>query len=240
MNNSHLRLALITGVDIPIPEYQLILHQPTIKEISMLGEQAFFTGAQLLCFDAERFFQNQAINTDLSDFQLLLEALKIDGSKKQSIANVLKLLFPTYDALFTPRSIILKRETELITIDEEDFNFFKNIFSTIFCFNGQMQDSFNPAKGKAEEIARKLLRARQRVAAQKQQDAQPSLDQYISSLVVGIQSMSLFDVINLTLYQLYDLLQRYGMYSNYDLDIKARLAGSTGDKEIENWMKSIH
>ena len=52
--------------------------------------------------------------------------------------------------------------------------------------------------------------------------------------------MSLFDVIELTLYQLYDLLERYGLYSGYDLDIRARLAGSTDNKEIENWMKSIH
>jgi hypothetical protein len=43
------RLALATGVDIPIPELQVVLHQPTIKEISMVGEMDFFTGIQLLC-----------------------------------------------------------------------------------------------------------------------------------------------------------------------------------------------
>ena len=31
-----IRLALMTGVDIPIQELQLILHQPTIKEISLM------------------------------------------------------------------------------------------------------------------------------------------------------------------------------------------------------------
>jgi hypothetical protein len=38
------RLALMTGVDIPIPELQLVLHQPTIEEISRLGEESFFVG----------------------------------------------------------------------------------------------------------------------------------------------------------------------------------------------------
>ena len=33
-------LALMTGVDIPIPECQLTVHQPSIKEISMLGENS--------------------------------------------------------------------------------------------------------------------------------------------------------------------------------------------------------
>jgi hypothetical protein len=38
------RLALATGVDLPIPEFQTVVHQPTIKEISMVGEQDFFMG----------------------------------------------------------------------------------------------------------------------------------------------------------------------------------------------------
>jgi len=33
-----LRSALMTGIEIPIPECKLILHQPTIKEISYIGE----------------------------------------------------------------------------------------------------------------------------------------------------------------------------------------------------------
>ena len=37
-------LALMTGVDIPIPELQLALHQPTIKEISYIGETEFLVG----------------------------------------------------------------------------------------------------------------------------------------------------------------------------------------------------
>ena len=45
------RLALMTGIDIPIQECQVIIHQPTIKEISYLGEEDFFIGLQCLCID---------------------------------------------------------------------------------------------------------------------------------------------------------------------------------------------
>jgi hypothetical protein len=38
------RLALMTGVPIPIPECQLIIKQPSIEEISYLGEEDFFIG----------------------------------------------------------------------------------------------------------------------------------------------------------------------------------------------------
>ena len=39
-----IRLALMTGIDIPVPELQTVIHQPTIKEISYMGEQDFFVG----------------------------------------------------------------------------------------------------------------------------------------------------------------------------------------------------
>jgi len=38
------RLALMTGVPIPIPECQITIHQPSIEEISLLGEEDFFIG----------------------------------------------------------------------------------------------------------------------------------------------------------------------------------------------------
>jgi hypothetical protein len=41
-----IRLALMSGIDIPIPEIQTVIHQPTIKEISYIGEIEFFTGLQ--------------------------------------------------------------------------------------------------------------------------------------------------------------------------------------------------
>ena len=43
-----LRLALMSGIDIPIPECQLVLHQPTIKEIAYIGEKNFFIGVHCL------------------------------------------------------------------------------------------------------------------------------------------------------------------------------------------------
>jgi hypothetical protein len=34
-----IRLALMTGIDIPISEINMSVHQPTLKEISYIGEQ---------------------------------------------------------------------------------------------------------------------------------------------------------------------------------------------------------
>ena len=34
------------GIDLPIPECQLIAHQPRIEEIAFIGEADFFVGVQ--------------------------------------------------------------------------------------------------------------------------------------------------------------------------------------------------
>ena len=67
-----MRLALMAGSDIPIPECQLTLHQPTIKEISMIGEQTFFTGIQLLCIKKELYIQDEQYLSQVNNFQLFM------------------------------------------------------------------------------------------------------------------------------------------------------------------------
>ena len=49
------RLGLATGIDLPIPELQICIHQPTIKEISLMGEAAFLTGIQLLSINKNMY-----------------------------------------------------------------------------------------------------------------------------------------------------------------------------------------
>ena len=50
-----LRLALMSGIDIAVPECPLIIHQPKIKEIAYLGETPFFTGVQTLALHKSMF-----------------------------------------------------------------------------------------------------------------------------------------------------------------------------------------
>ena len=52
--------------------------------------------------------------------------------------------------------------------------------------------------------------------------------------------MSLDDCMNLTIFQLYDLIERYQLYINWDIDLKVRLTGSKPDESPDNWMKNIH
>jgi hypothetical protein len=52
--------------------------------------------------------------------------------------------------------------------------------------------------------------------------------------------MSFQDCMDLTMYQLYDLVERYSLYVNWDMDVRCRLAGGKPDSQPDNWMKDIH
>ena len=238
-------LALMTGVDIAIPELQLSLHQPTIEEISMIGETDFFIGIQLLCVNKKVYIQDETLLAQTSNFQIFMTMIneKQMADKKLAVQQVLSLILPKYQVVFTPRSIILKSGEVIITIDEDNFEFLQRVLNQQFCLQGSGQENFNPQGKKAQEIAQKLMKARQRVAEQKAKEGGGSMfSQYLSILTVGLHSMSLFELNKITMYQLYDLVERYMLYINWDIDIRSRMVfGAKSDgKPVENWMKNIH
>lgn len=238
------RLAMMCGTDIPVPECKVILHQPKIKEIALIGEQDFFIGAQCLCLNKSMFVEGKDVLANTNNFQIFMTVMteKEAKDKKQASIDVLQLLLPKYKAMFTPRSLVLTSQDGNVTIDENNFEQLQDALRLIFCSkNGPMdQQAFNPANDKAREIAEKLMRGRQRVAAQKGDSTSSVFSQYLSILTVGLQSMSLQDLMDLTMFQLYDLVERYSLYVNWDIDIRSRLAGGKPDKQPDNWMKNIH
>lgn len=238
------RLALMAGTDIPIPECQLTLHQPSIREIAFIGEQNFFTGLQCLCIDKELCFQDSFLLANTTNFQVFMTVMNDQTTvdKKHATLDVLTILFPNYKVLVTPRALIFNSDQGNPMVDESNFQALQDILAIVFCLHRSDQGKFNPANEVAKKIADKLKRGRQRVAQQKSSDNDGAsvFSQYLSILTVGLGSMSLRDCIELTMFQMYDLVERYTLYVNWDIDMKSRLAGAKPDKPVDNWMKNIH
>ena len=239
------RLSLICGTDMLIPECNLVAHQPRIKEISFIGESDFFIGAQTLCLHKTMFIEDKTILDSINNFQIFMTIMLQDETKdkKANILNVLNLLFPSYKVNVTPNSLLfIKEGVPPITVDGNNFEALQEVLRLIFCMhNGPMdQQAFNPANDKAREIAQKLMRGRQRVAAQNGNSNVSVFSQYMSILTIGLGSMSLQDLTNLTMFQLYDLMESYTLYTAWDLDVRQRLAGGKPEGTPDNWMKNIH
>ena len=182
-------LALMTGIDIPVPELQLAIHQPTIKEISMIGEKDFFIGAQTLCLNKSLYIQDETLLSQTTNFQIFMTMMQNKESviTKECVLKVLQLIIPNAQVLFTPRAVMLNLGDHSVNIDESNFETLQAILKDIFCLKESGQEAFNPANEEAKKIAEKLMRGRQRVAAQKAKDGGDSIfTQYLSILTIGL------------------------------------------------------
>lgn len=239
-----IRLALMCGIDIPIPEIQITLHQPTIKEISYIGEENFFSALQCLELNKTMFIEDNSLLNTTTNFQIFMTIMqeKETKEKKESVILLLQLLFPGYKVIITPNSIICTEKDNSLIIDESNFEILQDYIKEIFCYknSSSQNSSFNPSNKKAQEIAQKIMRGRQRVAEQKGSANISIFSQYLSTLAIGLNSMTLQDLMNLTMYQIYDLIERYSLYMNWDIDIRARIAGAKPDSKPDDWMKNIH
>lgn len=242
-----LRLALMCGTDIPIPECSLTAHQPKLSEIAFIGETDYFIGMQCLCIDKSMLgdfsSQDQGQINNFTVFMTMLAQPEMKD-KKKAVIDTLDLIFGKWKVAFTPRSLIFTaNEQNPCTVDETNFEPFQKTLREIFCVkNGPMdQQAFNPKDAKAKEIADKLMRGRQRVAAQQgATDGGSAFARYISILTIGTNTMNIQDVSNLTMFQLYDLIERYFLHLNWDMDIRTRLAGGDPKTQPEDWMKNLH
>lgn len=238
-----LRLALMTGIDIPIPECKLILHQPSILEISYLGDTPFFTGVQTLSIYKSMFASDKVDLDNINNFQIFMMVMtdKETASKKRNTLDVLALLFPKYKIILTPQSLLFTKDAESTIVDESNFESLQTVMRAVFCVNnGQMdQNSFNPANEAAKAIAEKLMRGRQRIAAEKGASTSSTFVQYLSILSVALH-IPVTELQKYTIFQFYDLIERYSLYMNWDIDVRTRLAGGKPDSHPDNWMKNIH
>lgn len=239
-----IRLALMCGTDIPVPECQLNIHQPSISEISFIGEKDFFAGTQTLCLYKSMFTKDKNLLSDVNNFQIFMMIMQEEKAKekKQAVQKVLTVIFPTMQVMFTPKSLLLKSENDnMIIIDETNFEILQEALRKVFCMsNGPMdQQAYNPAGSKAQEIAQKLMRGRERIAAEQNSSNTSVFSQYMSVLSIGCK-YPLHYLTELTMFQLYDLVERYYLWVSWDLDVRVRLAGGKPDDKPDNWMKNIH
>ena len=204
-------LALFTGVDIPIPECQIVIHQPTLTEISMVGEKIFLSGIQAVCIDKESFKQGENNLSNTSNFQLFMTIMNAKEAKeaKEHVLDALSLVIPNTKVSFTPRSLLLNYNDTNIIIDEGNFEYFQDVLRQVFCLKNKEED-YNPANVQAARIAEKIKKGKAKVAQLKGDTVGSIYARYISSLAIGLH-LPLKDFLGCTIYQINDLLERFGL-----------------------------
>ena len=126
-----------------------------------------------------------------------------------------------------------------------NFDLFKEYVQEILCSNilkGKKGESdYNPEGALASKIAEKLKKAKM-LKAKKNGDDKKSLSllsRYVSILSVGMKKDK-NQILDYTVFQLFDEFKRFELKVNYDVYLQAKMAGAKDLKEVDDWMKDIH
>lgn len=238
-------LLLLSGNDIPFIEAQITIHQPTIREIAYIGEEAFFTGCELINFSKNILPEEDKMNLeDKTNFDILIAILRERNAVMQRNRNclemVLALIFPYYTIEISKDAIVLEKDEETHSINNNNFEAFKQIFNIMFAFSREETRDYNPSGEIAKRIAEKLKQRQKKLA--ELNEGKKKIDifsRYISILTVGEQK-DMNSLLNLSVYQLFDEFERFKLKMGYDIYLQAKMAGAKDLKEAEDWMKDIH
>ena len=238
-------LLLLSGNDIPFIEAQVTIHQPTIKEIAYIGEEAFFTGCELINFSKNILPEQDKTNLeDKTNFDILIAILRERNAVMQRNRNcvemVLALIFPWYTINISKDGIVLEKEEERHLINNDNFETFKTVFNMMFSFSRDETRDYNPSGDLAKQLAEKFKKRHQKLAELKEGKKKIDiLSRYVSILAVG-EHKDINSLLNLSVYQLFDEFERFKLKMSYDIYFQAKMAGAKDLKEVEDWMKDIH
>ena len=244
------KLLLLSGADIPFVEGTVTIHQPTIYEISLIGEETLFSGCELLRFSKDILStEDKTRLSNYTDFNILMSIMNDNSaSVKSNVSDakqVLQLIFPQYEVVINQKEILLLDVNDKFTLCGQinDINFlqFKEVISEIFCLKqtSSTQD-YNVQGELAKKIADKLKRRQQQLAELSAKPKKVAIfSRYISILTVG-EHKDMNSFMKYTVYQLFDEFQRFQLKMSYDIIYQAKMAGAKDLKEPEDWMKDIH
>lgn len=255
VNDNH-RLNLILGVPIHTSEDGLTVKQFTLREVSSMGYENYLSHVGLITTSVDDFLKvliDTPIYMELYmrkhelkplDFLLMFSE---DSSYKQMVEESLEFVLGLernqieVDS-FSNRVLfkdLSSDDTKLIEVDNELFD---EIITLVKLSNGMMSvtsdGEANPYDDRAKEIYEKMKKNRDKVQKIKalETDEKPrGLHDIISAVTVKSPSTNKINILDYTLFQIYDEYSRLYAIENYHLSTKSMMFG--GDSEIADWAK---
>ena len=233
----------------PLDFNGLLIYKPTLKEIRELGYSQYNRATSILTMsilDIAKFYEQQRIGGDVpSPLSFLISS---------AISNPINFL-EVQLAFFT----YLKRPVEIsenfisvkdgtkdgdFILDENNFNDFQETLLLINKMDDVEEERVinSPNERLKQKFIKARLKLREAKRLQREKDAQKgngiTLPDIISSLCVYGIGYDIFNVWDLTIYQIYEIFEKVQAKDEYEHNYSALLAGADSKKiKLKNWMK---
>jgi hypothetical protein len=253
------KLKLMVGAPLPCPEIKATITQPTIEDIAFLGEREFFMYLGYLKITKNAFFNtidNSGFLSDeykeevkraygtASDFQIVMTICSENPEVAEGIKTILMLLFPGYNLIHIEEPYISLKGSGKpeILIGDSGLTALNKTIDYMFKLNEvDSTEEFRPVNKKAEEIARKIQKRREKVAKEKGLETTKNehiLATFVSNLSVAL-GLDVCIIKKWTVYQLFTQMKRYNLYTQYDQQVRSAMIGGSEGIEWVDWTKQL-
>ena len=236
--------------DIPIPQCNIVVTQPTIQEVLTFGEEKFLNCVQLLGHLDKVLLpiQQELSNANMPEvapLTLLLVAYKEEKEMRQQVDEFFELICFNYKVLVTENSIDFEKdETRVGMLTPFNYNFFSNTLCDLFEPSVLKSENYNPKSDKAKEIAAKLQQGKEKKAQlQGKSDVSQSIfGTYASILSIGMP-MDINTLMQYTPFQMFDAFDRFTLKEAEDYFKLLSSSGFLDTSKIEQpepWLKNLY
>lgn len=243
---------ILAGMPMKVEGANIAVRQPKVQEIIAYGETEFLTDVGL--------FTNVEVMTEplkksgdsrlqyLSDFQILMSIIENDSSIYQRVKRLFDLIFSDYVWKMDVGCFMFATQENgpfVGRLVPQGMEAFASVLKTLFIPYDSQEVDYNPANGKAREIAEKLKKGRQKRNELKQMTegaAISLLGNDMSVLSIGL-GVDVNTFLAYTPFQLYDAFSRYTKKTIYDF--YQRVASMpfmdvSKMEEPDNWLDNIY
>lgn len=223
-----LSLKLLAGDPIDIPNagrvYPLTLKE--IKEITLVNYNYLLV---VLCYKSD---MNQSI------FNNIITNCKLDFDYQNLVLNALSCFFKDSVSILNNKFYI-GEVFQNRYLDNSNYDEFYNILKLQNCMQNTKEE-YNPANEKARELIERIKKSKAKNPPKKNNIDMASI---ISGIVWKSKTINIFNVWDLTIYQLYDALNRMDILDNFDNVMHGYFAGTIKKEDINfknlSWIKKI-
>lgn len=232
----------------PIIFDEIIVKQPTLYEIATIGEEKFFSYLNIFFLEPEDLKDSELVEKykNLSKTKFLTALILSDINFLYEINSIFMITLDNYLLTINPETIeleLVKSEGESIKsiiLNDEKLNNICEIFIKIFCLPPIKREK-KKKKTKLEEIQEKLEKSRKTISKIKEKkyesNNKSNFSNYVSVVSIGNHIPISTIIKEYTVYQLINQLRRFDKYSEFNIQIKAALAGAK--QEIISWTESL-
>lgn len=216
------------------------IHHPTIKDILNIGLNQYYTFVYIITTKPKNVFSYEDMYDFICDHLEYMEVFKL------AISFFLKEKVNYYekaDRLYKNSHLeptILRSFAYGLDghfINKENFINFVKIIKLINCVNSEDDTEQRYNSEKAREIADKLKKSKEKRENVSNNEV-ITLDDIVSSVASKHPSYNLFNIWDLTVYQLYDQYKRLNLIDQYQINVSAMVQGAE-IKNLKHWSTKI-